>query len=250
MRIRGSIVVLAALCTGLLTGCAPAEGLARSLAHQDGASESAPCPADPESTSESPTSHPAPSLDPTVAGEVRDALRAVRSLPGVEHADETTTNGTSAVPDPACPTRLVTANHFASAFVVTTTPQATPEQAGAVPATMSEHLSWTGVDLTLTVPAGEGHVATSVAYRGTFDQQIPEATSTAVARGLATLAATPHVAGLNAEIPMTMRVDYGSLTIGVDSRDEGVLAGVRAVIDRTVFAHTTLHGSFGNGAKP
>ncbi|WIE79191.1 MULTISPECIES: hypothetical protein [unclassified Curtobacterium] len=177
-------------------------------------------------------------------------MRAVRRLPGVERADETTTNTPSTAADPICPARLVTTNHFATTVTVTTSPQATPEQAGAVPATMSEHLAWTGVDLQLTVPAGAGHVASTVEYDGTFDQRIPEATSTSVAQGLATLAVTPHVVGLEAVIPTTMRVEYGSLTIGVDTDDEATLDAVRDVIDGTAFAHTTLHGSFGNGAKP
>jgi len=256
MHPRLPLVVLAVLCTGLLTGCSSAEGLVRSAAQEHGGTDRPlPCPSSTPTVTEptpspTPSPRPAPTLDPTVAGEVRDALRAVRRLPGVERADETTTNTPSIAPDPTCPARLVTTNHFATTFTVTTLPQATPEQAGAVPAEMSEHLAWTGVNLTLTVPAGAGHIASTVDYDGTFDQRIPEATSTSVAQGLATLAATPHVVGLEAVIPMTMRVEYGSLTIGVDTADEATLDTVRSVIDGTAFANTTLHGSFGNGAKP
>lgn len=65
---------------------------------------------------------------------------------------------------------------------------------GAVPTTKATELAWPGVDLTLTVPAGEGHIASTVHYDGTFDQQIPESTSTAVAQGLATLAAESSTA--------------------------------------------------------
>ncbi|WFR68214.1 hypothetical protein P9139_07985 [Curtobacterium flaccumfaciens] len=165
-------------------------------------------------------------------------------------ATESTTNSPSTVPDPECASRFVTTNHFRSAFAVVMEESATPPQAGAVPTTMARELAWTGVDLTQTVPAGPGHIATVVHYDGTFDQSIPPATSTAVAQGLATLAATPHVTGLEATIPTTMRVDYGSLTVGVDTYDQSVLDGVHAVIDTTAFRATTLHGSFGNGAKP
>lgn len=139
---------------------------------------------------------------------------------------------------------------FSAGFVVTMDPAATPAQAAAVPVAMAERIAWTGVTLTLQVPAGPGHVLTTVTYSGTFDQSIPDATAESVADGLATLAATPGVTGLDADIPQTMRVDYGSLTIGVDPGDDATLARVRSVIDATAFADTTLHGSFGNGAKP
>lgn len=88
----------------------------------------------------------------------------------------------------------LTANHSASRFTVTMDPEATPSEAGAVLTTEATELAWTGVDLTLTVPAGEGHIASTVHYDGTFDQQIPESTSTAVAQGLATLAAESSTA--------------------------------------------------------
>lgn len=251
----GLLVTLA--CTVPLTACSTVEGLAHdALRSSDGSNgtETAPCPRDdvpaPEQADPTPEQTPAPTLDPAVASQVGTALRQVRALSSVAEATQTTTNTPSSTPDPTCSTRWVTANHFASRFTVTMDPDATPSEAGAVPTTMATELAWTGVDLTLTVPAGEGHIASTLHYEGTFDQQIPTSTSTAVAQGLATLAATPHVTGLEASIPYTMRVDYGSLVIGVDSEDQGVLDRVRAVIDTTAFADTTLHGSFGNGAKP
>ncbi|KTR10751.1 hypothetical protein [Curtobacterium luteum] len=267
-RLRAPLVVV--LCAAVLTGCSTAEGIARQAFHGGG---SAPCPvpgADsapgagsvpgagsaPDTDRPGPTASasagPAPeaTLDPTIAREVAAALRAVRALPGVDRATETTTNAPSSAPDPACPSREVTTNHFSSRFTVVTAPSASPAEVGAVPSTMAEELAWTGVSLTLTVPAGSGHIASTTRYEGTFDQVIPRSTSTEVAQGLATLAATPHVAGLDATIPYTMRVDYGSLTIGVDSVDQAVLDEVHSVIERTAFKDTTLHGSFGNGAKP
>ncbi|MCL9664529.1 hypothetical protein L2091_04705 [Curtobacterium albidum] len=158
------------------------------------------------------------------------------------------------VPTPSArpaPQAGATESHsFSSAFVVTMDPDATPSEAAAVPVTMAERLAWTGVTLTLQVPAGPGHVLTSVTYSGTFDQRIPDETALGVASGLATLAATPGITGLEASIPQTLRVDYGSLTIGVSPADDATLARVRGMIDGTAFAGTTLHGSFGNGAKP
>lgn len=257
MRSRLVIGLLVALAfTVPLTACSAAEGLARDALRSGGpgGSETAVCPIDeapePERANPTPDPTPAATLDPAVAGQVRTALRQVRALPAVAEATQTTTNTPSSAPDPTCSTRWVTSNHFASRFTVTMDAGATPAQAGAVPTTMATELAWTGVSLMLTVPADEGHIASTVHYDGTFDQQIPTSTSTAVAQGLATLAATPHVTGLEASIPYTMRVDYGSLVIGVDSEDQGVLDRVRAVIDTTAFADTTLHGSFGNGAKP
>ncbi|ROQ18727.1 MULTISPECIES: hypothetical protein [unclassified Curtobacterium] len=258
MRSRLVIGLLVALaCTVPLTACSAAEGLARNALGSSGGSsgtETAVCPSAeapaPDAANATPDPTPAPTLDPAVASQVRTALRQVRALPAVAEATQTTTNTPSSAADPTCSTRWVTSNHFASRFTVAMDPDATPAQAGAVPTTMATELAWTGASLTLTVPADEGHIASTVHYDGTFDQQIPTSTSTAVAQGLATLAATPHVTGLEASIPYTMRVDYGSLVIGVDSEDQGVLDRVRAVIDTTAFADTTLHGSFGNGAKP
>ncbi|MFB9649930.1 hypothetical protein [Curtobacterium pusillum] len=252
MRTRTAFSAAAFALVGALTvsGCSSARDLAGGLLHDDGG-ESRPCPSDdaePGSTTVTPS---APAmLDPAVAREVRAALRAVRKLPGVQTATESTTNTPSTVPDATCASRLVTTNHFRSTFEVDMEPSATPSQAGAVPTAMAGELAWTGVDLTLTVPAGSGHIASVVHYDATFDQTIPPETSTAVAQGLATLAATPHVTGLEATIPTTMRVDYGSLVIGVDRDDQSVLDAVHAVIDTTAFRATTLHGSFGNGAKP
>ncbi|WP_254782918.1 hypothetical protein [Curtobacterium sp. MCBA15_009] len=237
-----------------LTACSAVEGLARD-ALRGGGTGAGPCPSVPEPFPDedappAPDPEPEATLDPFVARSVRATITAVRALPAVQRAAETTTNAPSTTADPACSTRWVTVDHFSSRFTVEMDADATPGQAGAVPTTMAEGLAWTGVDLTLTVPAGDDHVASVVHYDGTFDQRIPEATSTAVADGLATLAATPHVTGLDASIPYTMRVDYGSLTIGVDSTDQAVLDRVRAVIDTTAFRDTTLHGSYGNGAKP
>lgn len=151
---------------------------------------------------------------------------------------------------PAPPAGATESHSFSSAFVVTMDPDASPAEAAAVPEAMAERIAWTGVTLTLQVPAGPGHVRSTVTYSGTFDQRIPDETALGVASGLATLAATPGVTGLEASIPQTMRVDYGSLTIGVSPADDASLARVRGVIDGTAFAQTTLHGSFGNGAKP
>lgn len=151
---------------------------------------------------------------------------------------------------PTPPAGATERHTFSAGFVVMMDPAATPAQAAAVPVAMAERIAWTGVTLTLQVPAGPGHVLTTVTYSGTFDQTIPDATALGVADGLATLAATPGVTGLEASIPQTMRVDYGSLTIGVAPADDATLARVRSVIDTTAFADTTLHGSFGNGAKP
>jgi hypothetical protein len=151
---------------------------------------------------------------------------------------------------PAPPAGATEHHTFSSAFVVVMDPAATASQAAAVPVAMAERIAWTGVTLTLQVPAGPGHVLSTVTYSGTFDQWIPDETALGVASGLATLAATPGVTGLEAIIPQTLRVDYGSLTIGGDPADEPTLARVRGVIDGTAFAGTTLHGSFGNGAKP
>lgn len=151
---------------------------------------------------------------------------------------------------PTPPVGATETHSFSSAFVVTMDPDATPSEAMAVPVAMAERIAWTGVTLTLQVPAGPGHVLSTVTYSGTFDQQIPDETALGVASGLATLAATPGVTGLEASIPQTMRIDYGSLTIGVSPADDATLARVHGVIDGTAFAGTTLHGSFGNGAKP
>lgn len=151
---------------------------------------------------------------------------------------------------PTPPAGATERHTFSAAFVVTMDASSTPAQAAAVPVAMAERIAWTGVTLTLQVPAGADHVLSTVTYSGTFDQTIPEATARGVADGLATLAATPGVTGLEASIPQTMRVDYGSLTIGVDPADDPTLARVRSVIDTTAFADTTLQGSFGNGAKP
>ncbi|MGN8051254.1 hypothetical protein ACTJKO_16350 [Curtobacterium sp. 22159] len=245
-----SAAALALVAAVTITGCSSARDLAGDLLH-DGGGASRPCPSDdteggpvPDAPSASAT------LDPTVAREVQTALRAVQRSPGVRTATESTTNTPSTGPDPTCASRLVTTDHFRSAFTVVMEPSATSSEAGAVPTEMAREIAWTGVDLTLTVPAGTGHIATVVHYDATFDQRIPPATSTAVAQGLATLAATPHVTGLEATIPTTMRVDHGSLVIGVDTDDQTVLDAVHAVIDTTAFRATTLHGSFGNGAKP
>ncbi|PCN47876.1 hypothetical protein Csp2054_09695 [Curtobacterium sp. 'Ferrero'] len=151
---------------------------------------------------------------------------------------------------PAPPAGATETHSFTSAFVVTMDPDASPSEAAAVPVAMAKRIAWTGVTLTLQVPAGPGHVLSTVTYSGTFDQQIPDDTALGVASGLARLAATAGVTGLEASIPRTMRVDYGSLTIEVSPADDATLARVRHVIDGTAFAGTTLHGSFGNGAKP
>ncbi|QCR44441.1 hypothetical protein C1N91_13850 [Curtobacterium sp. SGAir0471] len=151
---------------------------------------------------------------------------------------------------PAPPAGATESHSFSSAFVVMMDADATPSEAAAVPVAMAEQIAWTGVTLTLQVPAGPEHVRSTVTYSGTFDQWIPDETALGVASGLATLAATPGVTGLEASIPQTMRVDYGSLTIGVSPADGATLARVHGVIDETAFAETTLHGSFGNGAKP
>ena len=246
---RRAATVLALLCAAaLLSGCSTIEGLARDAS---GRGASAPEPAClPRGAEPDPSPTPAPTLDPHVAGEVRDAVAAVRKLAGVGTAHESTSNSRTASDDPDRPDCRIAVNHFSSQVDVVMAAEATPAQAAAVPTAMAEHLAWTGVSLTLTGPAGPGHIETVVDYDRTFDQSIPIETSTGVAEGLARLAATPHVTSLRASIPYTMRVDYGSLRVLVDSADPATLDAVRAVIDTTAFADTTLHGSFGNGAKP
>lgn len=185
-----------------------------------------------------------------MAEEVRTAVAALRALPAVDAVSELTANGQTTSRGSERPDCFVVENHFSTDVTVTMSPDATAAEAGAVPATMADHIAWTGVNLTLGVPAGAGHIASVVHYNGTFDQTVPLETTTDVARSLSVLAATPHVTSLEASIPYTMRVDFGSLTVGVDPADPATLAAVRAVIDTTAFAGSTLHGSFHNGAKP
>lgn len=209
------------------------------------------CPTAPVTEpSASPTPRPTPTLDPTVSGELRDAIRAVRAIDGVAHARERVRLIRDDIPDPACPGRTIDRHSFAAVFTVAMRADASTDAAARVPAIMAQHLAWTAVNLVLTVPGAPGRIATEVDYDGTFDQTIPQATSRGVAEGLATLASTPHVTALHAVIPPTMRVDYGSLTIDADTADATVLDGIRSVIDGTAFNATTLHGAFGNGAKP
>jgi hypothetical protein len=247
--LRRAATVLAIVCAAaLLSGCSMIEGLARDATGRDSAAPAEACL--PRGAEPDPSPTPAPTLDPHVAGEVRDAVAAVRKLAGVDTVSERTSNSRTASDDPNRSDCRVVSNHFSSQVDVVMEAEATPAQAAAVPTTMAQHLAWTGVSLSLTVPAGPGHIQTTVHYSRTFDQTIPIETSTDVAEGLARLAATPHVTSLEASIPYTMRVDYGSLTVLVDGADPATLDAVRAVIDTTVFADTTLHGSFSNGAKP
>lgn len=247
--------MVAMLLTGaLLSGCSALRDLATGATGDDSTNPGQTClprgAAPDRSPTLAPTSTPTPTLDPHVAEEVRSAVRAVRELPAVDNVGERASNAQSTSPDPERPDCLLVENHFSTMVSVTMSPEATPEEAGAVPSTMAEHLAWTGVSLTLTVPAGDGHVGTVVHYDRTFDQSIPRETSTGVAEGLALIASTPQVTSVEASIPYTMRVDYGSLTVTVDPADEATLAAVRNIIDMTVFSDTTLHGSFHNGAKP
>lgn len=254
---RRVATVLALVCAGvLLTGCSTIEGFAQDASGRGSSASDEPCvPSEAGSDrapkqSGTPTPTPTPTLDPRVAEEIRTAVHLVDALRAVDSVSTSTSNAQSTAADTDRPDCLLVSNHFSTVVTVAMSPGASAADAAAVPTTMAEHIAWTGVRLTLTVPAGPGHIATVVHYDGTFDQTIPIETSTGVAQGLSVLAATPHVTSLEASIPMTMRVDYGSLTIGVDSSDQGTLDAVRAVIDTTAFRDTTLHGSFGNGAKP
>jgi len=251
--------VLALVCAGvLLTGCSTIEGFAQDASGRGSSASDEPCVpnearsdrAPKQSGTPTPTPTPTPTLDPRVAEEIRTAVHLVGALRAVDSVSTSTSNAQSTAADTDRPDCLLVSNHFSTVVTVAMSPGASAADAAAVPTTMAEHIAWTGVRLTLNVPAGPGHIATVVHYDGTFDQTIPIETSTGVAQGLSVLAATPHVTSLEASIPMTMRVDYGSLTIGVDSSDQGTLDAVRAVIDTTAFRDTTLHGSFGNGAKP
>lgn len=257
--LRRSAVVLALLCVvWLVAGCSTIRDLGRGSAASEqgtaagGCAPSSPAPARSASgtSAPTPTPTPTPTLDPQVAGELGAAVDAVRALPAVDLVDAQTSNGQTMTSEPGSPGCAVVENHFVTEVTVTMSADATPAQAGAVPTTMAAHLAWTGVSLALRVPPGSGHIGTVVHYTGTFDQTIPIETATDVARGLSTLAATPHVSSVEASIPYTMRVDYGSLTVGVDTSEEATLDGVRAVIETTIFRDTTLHGSFHNGAKP
>lgn len=245
---RRVVATALVLSTALLTGCSALHDAQAGEAPGDVGGSSAPCL--PRGMEPDPSPTPSPTLDPHVAGELRSALAAVRALPAIGTVSERTGNAQSTAPDPDRSDCLLVENHFSSTIDVTMSPDATPAEAGAVPATLAEHLAWTEVSLTLTVPAGPGHVATVIHYDRTFDQNITEAEATEVAGGLALLAATPHVTSVEASIPYTMRVDYGSMTVLVDPPDDATLAAVRGVIDATVFRDTTLHGSFHNGAKP
>lgn len=247
--LRRATTVLALLsAAALLTGCSTIEQLARDATGRGSAEPAEACL--PRGAEPDPSPTPAPTLDPHVAGEVRDAVTAVRKLAGVDTVRESMSNSRTASDDPDRPDCRVVSNHFSSQVDVVMEAAATPAQAAAVPTTMAQHLAWTGVSLALTVPAGPGHIETTVHYSGTFDQTIPIETSTDVAEGLARLAETPHVTSIEASIPYTMRVDYGSLTVLVDGPDPATLDAVRAVIGTTAFADTTLRGSFSNGAKP
>jgi hypothetical protein len=232
----------------LLTGCSAFRELTPGSSHDDADRSDHTCL--PPGMAPDPSPSPAPTLDPHVAEEVRSAVAAVRALPAVADVTEETSNTRGTTPDPDRSNCLQVENHFASTVAVTMSPDATPAEAGSVPSTMAEHLAWTEVSLALTVPAATGHVTTVVHYDRTFDQTITHAEGTEIAAGLARLAGTPHVTAVEASIPYTMRVDYGTLTVAVGPSDQATLASVRDVIGTTVFRDTTLHGSFHNGAKP
>ncbi|KRC51234.1 hypothetical protein ASE16_09970 [Leifsonia sp. Root227] len=248
MHRRGAAAVALLLTGALLSGCSALHDLAAGSTTGDATPSPRTClppGADPD-----PSPAPAPTLDPNVATQIRKALAAVRALPAVDTVGESRSNAQSTYPDPERSYCQLVENHFSTDVTVTVSPEATPQQAGAVPSTMAKHLAWTGVSLSMTVPAGPGHVASVVHYNRTFDQSIPLETSTGVADGLQRIASTSGVTSVEASIPYTMRVEYGSLTVTVDPADETTLAAVRSVIDGTAFADTTLHGSFHNGAKP
>lgn len=244
--LRRATAVLALVFAGtLLAGCSAIESAVR---REGGAGDSSDQSCSPRSGS--PSAAPTPTLNPQVAEEVRTAVKAIRALPAVDAVSELTANGQTASPGSDRRDCFLVENHFSTEVTVTMSPGATAAEAGAVPATMANHIAWTGASLTLRVPAGPGHIASVVHYNGTFDQAVPLTTTSDVAAALAVLAATPHVTSLEASIPYTMRVEFGSLTVGVDPADPATLASVRAVIDTTAFADSTLHGSFHNGAKP
>jgi hypothetical protein len=198
-----------------------------------------------------PTPLPAPTLDPIIARELTHAVAAVKALPGVASArDELilSIDNQTGLPSPT-PTAQPP-HSFHAMFTVRMSADATPAEAALVPVTMSSVIAWTGVSLSLAVPAAVGRVATEVYYDGTFDQSIPTKTALGVAQGLDTIASTPGVVGVTADIPYTMVVAYGSLEVDVTPADDATTARVRSVIDGTAFKDTTLHGSFSNGAKP
>jgi len=244
--LRRATALLTLVCAvTLLVGCTTIEDPVRNEGGALGSSDQT-C----SSRYVSPSAAPTPTLSPQVAEEVRTAVTAIRALPAVDTVAELTTNGQTTSPDSERPDCFLVENHFSTEVTVTMSPSATAAEAGAVPATMADHIAWTGANLTLSVPAGPGHIASVVHYTGTFDQTVPLETTIDISRALAVLAATPHVTSLQGFIPYTMRVEFGSLTVGVDPADPATLASVRAVIDTTAFADTTLHGSFHNGAKP
>lgn len=210
-----------------------------------------------------PTPIPTPTMDPFVARELRTALHKIRALPGVASAtDHITLTYTQTGPDdPLGGNDLLGGGYgsstappldhtFHSQFAVAMTPAATAAQTAAVVLALGRTVGWTGVDLALTTPPAAGRVATSQFWSGTFDGNVGEDNATGVSNGLFALATTPGVQTLEAGIPYTGRVDYGSLTIGLSPADDATKARVLAVVATTAFADTTLHGSFGNGAKP
>jgi hypothetical protein len=221
------------------------------------------------------TPTPTPTMDPVVAAGLRTALADIRALPGVASASDDITlgygpasessgndgdagegggntgaageGGGDAGGDAGAPS---VQHAFHSSFTVAMTPAATAAQTARVAITLARHVGWTGVDLTVTTPATAGRIATVQGWSGTFDGNVDADNANGVASGLFTLASTPGVTLVSVGIPYTGRIDYGSLEVVVSPNDETDLARVRAVIDTTAFRDITVHGSFGNGAKP
>jgi hypothetical protein len=212
------------------------------------------------------TPAPTPTMDPIVSHELRTALKKIRGLPGVASAvDDITLTYDRSYPDDPLGTHshdllgrssddpngaAPNGHTFHSRFTVAMTPDATAAQSSAVVLTLGRVVSWSGVDLTLTTPATSDRVATSQFWSGTFDGNVGEHNATGVADGLFALAVTPGVHILATYVPYTGRVDYGSLTIGLNPSDDATKARVLDVVAHTAFRDTTLHGSFANGAKP
>src|SRR5689334_8744091 len=100
--LRRAATVLAIVCAAaLLSGCSMIEGLARDATGRDSAAPEEACL--PHGAEPDPSPTPAPTLDPQVAGEIRDALTAVRKLAGVDSVRETTSNSRTASDDPDRP---------------------------------------------------------------------------------------------------------------------------------------------------
>ncbi|GAB3806310.1 hypothetical protein GCM10028798_28980 [Humibacter antri] len=236
---RTTTVIAVIVACGCLAGCAPLVGPFGSV----------PVARPSAST---PTPVPTPTLDPYVARELTTALTSIRALEGVADASKRITLSRRYRQEPGngLSPKRVEEHSFHASFTVAMTPDATAQQTAQVTRMLGRTVGWTGVDLSITTPAVPGRIATTQSWNGTFDGNVDDRNSLGVAEGLYTLAATAGVQSLSVGIPYTGRIDYGSLWVTVSPNDAATLAAVRAVIDTTEFRNITLHGSFGNGAKP